>query len=241
MPDHPGRSPVATAFALVGGLLFAASLAYAGVTFTTAWGVSGDADVGIPVLGAVGTDVALFSVFALHHSLFARLGLKAWVTRTFGADLERPIYVWCASVLFIATMWAWARVPGVAWAWAPTLAYVMVAMQVVGLVITLDASRQLGIFELAGIRTARGPADPSAPLRDDGYYGFVRHPIYFAWVLMVWCPPVMTGSRLTFAIVSTAYLVAAVPLEERALRRSFGARYDDYCQRVRWRMVPGVY
>ena len=26
-----------------------------------------------------------------------------------------------------------------------------------------------------------------------------------------------------------------------ALRQDFGPRYDDYCQRVRWRMVPGVY
>jgi protein-S-isoprenylcysteine O-methyltransferase Ste14 len=58
---------------------------------------------------------------------------------------------------------------------------------------------------------------------------------------MVWFAPVMTGSRLTFAIVSTAYLVIAVPFEERALRRDFGARYDDYRRRVRWRMVPGVY
>ena len=85
------------------------------------------------------------------------------------------------------------------------------------------------------------PPETSPRLRHDSLYGLVRHPIYFAWLLMVWPAPVMTGSRLTFAALTTLYLVVAIPLEERSLRKAFGPAYDHYRRRVRWRMLPGVY
>ena len=58
---------------------------------------------------------------------------------------------------------------------------------------------------------------------------------------MTFATPAMTGTRLSFAAISTAYLVAAVPFEERSLAETFGAEYRAYQARVRWRMIPGVY
>ena len=49
---------------------------------------------------------------------------------------------------------------------------------------------------------------------------------------MVWPTPVMTGTRLVFAAVSTLYLALAIPLEERTLRRQFGPVYAAYAARV---------
>ena len=69
----------------------------------------------------------------------------------------------------------------------------------------------------------------------------VRHPIYFGWVLFVAGAPLMTHTRLLFAVVSVAYLVVAIPLEERSLIANFGDPYLAYRRRVRWRMVPGIY
>ena len=51
----------------------------------------------------------------------------------------------------------------------------------------------------------------------------------------------MTSTRLLFAVVSVAYLVIAIPFEERSLVESFGEPYRAYRRQVRWRMVPGVY
>ena len=62
------------------------------------------------------------------------------------------------------------------------------------------------------------------PLQTHGVYGFVRHPLYFAWVLMVFGTPHMTMTRLTFAVISTAYLAIAIPFEERGLVDVFGSR-----------------
>ena len=52
---------------------------------------------------------------------------------------------------------------------------------------------------------------------------------------------VMTADRLTFAVITTAYLLVAIPWEERSLRRIFGEPYIRYQQAVRWRVVPYVY
>jgi protein-S-isoprenylcysteine O-methyltransferase Ste14 len=53
--------------------------------------------------------------------------------------------------------------------------------------------------------------------------------------------PVMTGTRLVFALISCAYLVVAIPFEERTLRQTTGGKYDEYMRLVRWRVLPGVY
>ena len=58
---------------------------------------------------------------------------------------------------------------------------------------------------------------------------------------VVFAAPHMTLTRFTFAAVSTAYLAIAIPFEERALVRLFGAQYSDYQRAVKWRMIPGLY
>jgi protein-S-isoprenylcysteine O-methyltransferase Ste14 len=59
--------------------------------------------------------------------------------------------------------------------------------------------------------------------------------------MAVFATPHLTGDRLAFAAISTSYLVAAVPFEERSLRRSFGEAYTRYARAVRWRIVPFIY
>src|SRR5262249_14843275 len=111
-----------------------------------------------------------------------------------------------------------------------------------GLWCVLCASR-LDNLELAGVKQAFGvvPATGALQLDTRGPYAFVRHPIYFGWILIVFLAPWMNGTRLVFATVSTFYLAIAVPLEERELVRMYGSTYSDYKRRVRWRMMPGVY
>lgn len=239
--SHPPRASLTgRAFALAGGLLFAASLGYFVVSY---------ARYGRPAGGwtpggwlAVVPNLLLFSLFALHHSLFARTGLKAAIAARVSPALERSVYVWVASLLFALTLWAWSPVPGVAWHARGVLAWVLELGCVTGVVLTGVAAAALDPLELAGIRQAFGqPQAAGTELSTTGVYRVVRHPIYLGWVLMVWCLPAMTGTRLVFAAVSTLYLVLAIPLEERAMRRTLGRAYDTYAATVRWRMFPWVY
>jgi protein-S-isoprenylcysteine O-methyltransferase Ste14 len=77
--------------------------------------------------------------------------------------------------------------------------------------------------------------------RTDGPYGWVRHPIYLGWFLLVFCVPTMTMTRLVFAVTSGVYVLIGLELEERSLRRLPGGGYAEYARTVRRKLIPGVY
>ena len=105
---------------------------------------------------------------------------------------------------------------------------------------TFAASRLIDPLDLAGVRQATRTVRESA-LEVSGPYHLVRHPIYLGWLLIVFGAPDMTWTRVEFALVSSAYLVLAVPFEERSLVATFGESYRAYQRSVRWRIVPGVW
>jgi len=188
---------------------------------------------------AIAINVGLFTLFALHHSLLARTRAKKWINERVSAEHERTLYVWAASLLFLAVAFFWRPVSGVLWNVQGPAAWLLLAAQLTGVGMTIWSAVALGLLELSGIRPPKsvGPDD----LRSDGPYGVVRHPIYFAWLLLVWPVPFMNGTRLTFATISTLYLAVAVPFEERSLVKHFGPAYTTYQSKVRWRMLPFVY
>lgn len=235
---------IARAFSIAGGLLFAASIGY--FLWFYLFGLERRHGDGEP-WRALTFNVALFSVFALHHSIFARTPLRAWMARTVSPRLERSIYVWIASVSFGAVCLLWQP------AWAPLwdadgIARVALrALQAAGIAFTLWAAQALDGLALAGIRQLDAPLPASGvehaivSLQHTGPYGIVRHPIYLGWLLIVWPAPVMTPSHLAFAAVSTAYLVIATIYEERSLHETFGPAYAEYARKVPKKMVPGIY
>ena len=189
-------------------------------------------------LGDAIANVVLFTIFALHHSVMARTGAKAWLTRSIPADLERSVYVWIASLLFLAVCWLWQPLPGMVWeVRGPGIALRLA--QTFGLALTVAAARIVGVWELSGVKQP----DLSKPIefKAAGPFSLVRHPIYLGWVLMVFATPVMTTSMLLFAVVSTVYLIAAIPFEERSLLEAFPEKYGAYQKQMRWRLIPLIW
>jgi len=194
---------------------------------------------------AIVIDVLLFSIFALHHSVFARDTVRNRLTRMVGA-LERSTYVWVASALFVAICAWWQPIAGAVWRIdQPALRGIVHAAQVVGVVFTLISALMLDFLELGGVRQIRrvqkDQASTSIEFKLAGPYGWVRHPIYTGWFLMVFAVPDMTATRFVFAATSSLYLLIAIPLEERSLRRSSSGAYDRYMREVRWKLLPHVF
>src|SRR4051794_11874907 len=98
----------ARVFVWLGGALFAASLAICAWTYAGIMGRPGTSG-GWP---AVAADAALVTIFALHHSVFARETVKNAVARVVPAAVLRSVYVWIASTLLILVCWLWRPVGG---------------------------------------------------------------------------------------------------------------------------------
>ena len=231
---------VARTLAFGGGLAFVASLVYFLYSYVDRFGPAAGSGSGSAWRPAL-IDLGLLAAFGLHHSAFARLGLKRWIEGRVTPAGERSVYVWVSSALFVAVCVAWQPVPGDWWTAAPAARPLFYALQVVGIIISVRSASRLDVLELAGIRQVLGGARRAPELLRSGAYGLVRHPVYLGWLLIIWWTPVMTGTRLVFAAATTIYLIVAIPLEERDLMRTFGATYEEYRRRVRWRMIPFVF
>ena len=75
-----------------------------------------------------------------------------------------------------------------------------------------------------------------------GLYGIVRHPMYFATLLMFLSMPLILGSVYGF-LVMLAYLpvlAARIRGEEALLERELKG-HSDYKQKVRYRLIPRIW
>jgi methanethiol S-methyltransferase len=230
-------------FVWLGGGLFVTSLAVCVYFYLVVWGRP---SIGLHDVSAITwsfpsvafvTDALLLTLFAVHHSVFAREQVKLVLARVIPEHLLRSFYVWVASVLLILVCLFWVPVGGDLYHATGWRALPFVAVQLTGVWVIALAVRGIDPLELAGIRreAARGPLQVRGP------YTLVRHPLYFGWVLAVFGAAHMTGDRLAFAAITTLYLVIAIPWEERSLVRSFGEDYARYARAVRWRIVPFIY
>jgi methanethiol S-methyltransferase len=70
-----------------------------------------------------------------------------------------------------------------------------------------------------------------------GPYSWVRHPLYFFLILMIWSCPVLTVDRMLFNVLWSAWIYVGTFLEEADLLLDFGEAYHDYQYKVP-RLIP---
>jgi protein-S-isoprenylcysteine O-methyltransferase Ste14 len=111
--------------------------------------------------------------------------------------------------------------------------YVTAAASAVGLSLAIAAKLSLG--RSFGIVPANRGVVATGP------YGLVRHPIYTGYLIthIAFLIAHPTMWNVAVVVVADAALVARGLIEERMLARD--ERYREYCSRVGWHMVPGVF
>jgi protein-S-isoprenylcysteine O-methyltransferase Ste14 len=134
----------------------------------------------------------------------------------------------CVLAVVVPPDWP-ARIRGV-------LTALGAALAVCGLLVAVAAARALGRGFTPFPRPVAG-----APLAATGPYGVVRHPIYSGGLLFFAGWSLFAGPAALVVTAALALLWAGkVAVEERYLRASHPG-YGAYAERVRFRLVPGVW
>lgn len=90
--------------------------------------------------------------------------------------------------------------------------------------------------------TVRIQEDRGHRVVSSGPYGFVRHPGYLSGILWMSAIPLIVGSLYAFVPVALygALMVLRTHLEDRTLHEEL-AGYPEYAERVRYRLLPGIW
>jgi protein-S-isoprenylcysteine O-methyltransferase Ste14 len=185
-----------------------------------------------------------FIIWASWHSITASRRTKAVVRRWIGDRVYEGWYRLFYNVFSFVTILPvvyilWTMVPEtVLWQIPEPFSYVALAVQLVGVGGLAVSLWQTDIWEFVGLRQTwryvQGEDEMTLPpkLVTSGTYSFVRHPLYFFSVLLLWFSPVMTLNSGAFNLLATAYFWAGSRVEERRLADYFGETYAAYRKRV---------
>ena len=182
-------------------------------------------------------DLGLLSLFALQHSGMARVAFKRQITRVISPTIERSTFVFASSIALLAVITLWRPLGGVVWSVQNeairTVLYVAFAC---GWGIVLVTTFLINHFELFGLRHVflhfRGQPYRPVDFQTRAFYRFVRHPLMTGFVIAFWATPTMSAGHLFFAVMTTAYILIAVQLEERDLVTFHGDEYRKYQRQV---------
>jgi len=126
----------------------------------------------------------------------------------------------------------WSHLP---W-WGCVLGYALLITGMVGLTWAQSVNK---FFE----PTVRIQTDRGHKVIDTGPYAIIRHPGYVSAYLLFVCMPLALGSWWT-ALITAILMVPMVVLktlwEDQTLQDEL-AGYKEYAQRVRYRLIPGVW
>jgi protein-S-isoprenylcysteine O-methyltransferase Ste14 len=195
-------------------------------------------DTGTPVsiAEAVSLNLLWLGLFAAQHSVMARPAFKRWWTRFVPQSIERSTFVLFASLALLLLYWQWRPMPQPIWSVEGTAGTLLTAVSWLGWALVFASTFMIHHFELFGLRQVFAAwarrALPEPRFQTPLFYRYVRHPIYFGFLLAFWATPHMSAGHLLFALATTGYILIGIQLEERDLLALFGSQYERYRERV---------
>ena len=191
-------------------------------------------------------DIFLYISFLAPHLMLTRADVKQslWGERA-GTIQERQIYVTITIVTWLAVLLLHRAVPGPALElpeWVRFIGLVGMLWSVLWFFNISSPETIRGMLGLPGSELQFTHGDET-PLRSDGLYALVRHPIYLAMLMiggagLIFHP---NAGQLLWSLLLGGTLVAYIPVEESLLVAARGDEYLDYCRRVPYRLIPRVW
>lgn len=162
-------------------------------------------------------------IFAVSHSLLASAICKQWA---YGHGLPEPRYRLLYSVVAVLVTGAWVffvhqlpdtplyQTDGLLW-------WLLVSIQVLGLIVALAAFQPIDGLVFLGLRKAKEGREAFIV---GGIYRYLRHPMYAGAMLVLLAMPNQSWNGLHFALVICLYFIIGSRYEEARML----AEHPDY-------------
>lgn len=157
-------------------------------------------------------------------------GTKTWDTVLLSLYGTVMMILWIVAGLDVRNGWSSGIGP------AAQIAALLIVIAGYGLVVWATGTNAF-FSQVVRIQTDRGQTVVST-----GPYRYVRHPSYVGMLLVMVCAPLMLGSwwALLPGCFSALLLIIRTALEDQTLRAELPG-YREYTQRVRYRLIPGIW
>jgi protein-S-isoprenylcysteine O-methyltransferase Ste14 len=170
------------------------------------------------------------ALLAERMSTFVQPAQKAW-DKVFVVAVLVLWTAWLVLMPLDAVRFRWSQVP----AWVQAIGALLIALCMYLCYLTFRENSYAA--PVVKIQRERGHRVVST-----GPYAYIRHPMYAGALLFFIGTPLLLGSwwGLVAAPVIAAMLAVRAVLEERTLADGLPG-YRDYAERVRYRLIPGVW
>jgi protein-S-isoprenylcysteine O-methyltransferase Ste14 len=230
-------------FALTALLGWASMLAFVGFLL---FGSPDLVDLHFADSGTLWFDTGLCLAFFVQHSGMIRRSFRRRLARVLHERYVAAVFTISSAVLLLALVVSWQGSSQALVAfplWCRWLLRAVSVASMAGIVWGVLALKAFDAFGVGPIRDyLRGSKTPPLPFTVRGPYRWVRHPLYFFFLVMFWAYPDLTIDRLIFNGLWTVWMIVGTVLEERDLVAAFGETYRDYQRRVPmlipWRILP---
>lgn len=181
-------------------------------------------------------DAGLCLLFFVQHSGMIRRAYGHWLATIVSPIYQGAVYSVTSGVVLLLLVVLWQESPRMLLDFQGALPWFMRGIFLLGIAVMAWGIKALDSFDTFGLAPilarVRDKKIKPMPLTVRGPYRWIRHPLYFATLLLIWSSPSITADRLLFNVLFTIWIIVATLLEERDLRIDFGEAYLNYQRRV---------
>jgi protein-S-isoprenylcysteine O-methyltransferase Ste14 len=175
-------------------------------------------------------------LFFIQHSGMMRAAFRTWLSSTIPRYYHPAIYAMASGIVLTIVVHFWQTSQTVLFRLQGPLQMLPRAISLLAIAGFIWGVYALRTFDAFGripiVVHLRGKQlrPPDFVLR--GPYLWVRHPLYFFMLVLIWSTPDMTSDRLLLNVLWTVWIVLGSYLEEKDMVAEFGERYRDYQKTV---------
>ena len=200
-----------------------------------------------PDYRAILWDGLLSIIFFIQHSGMLRRSFRTRLAPMISRHYHPATYAIASGITLTGVLLLWQPSSKVVYQTEGSLRLLSRAISllaIVGLVWGARTLRSLDPFGLNPIRAYLHGRQLEAPeFIYRGLYLWVRHPLYFLTLVLMWSASNVSLDRLLFNVLWTFWVVLGAYLEEKDLAAEFGEKYHQYQRHVPmlfpWRFPRG--